>query len=424
MARDGGGTANLGTADDFEGRVPVRHRLRAGAAAFGLGLLALLAACSDFSFGPSPDAPGPAVPLAAAPDGELPPAAGESIGTGPVRVALLLPLSGDRGLVEVGTSMANSARLAMAFIAASPSINDNITIVIKDTAGNSAVAANRASEAIAEGASLILGPLRADSVRAVGQVARQAGVPVIAFSNNAGAAAPGVFLLNVLPEVEVARALGFVRAEGRGAFAAIVPTTDFGRVQEGAFRQAAADQGLNIRGVYSFSSEAEARAAVQQVIPLIEAGAVDALFLPDRATAPSFGALLEEAGIDRGRLTVIGSADWDGDGRILQTGFLAGAVYPAVDPAGFEALRPEYQARFGAVPHPLATIAYTATLLANTSTLARGTPRYDRAQLTRPSGYSGRDGLFRLSADGRSQYALVIKRIGPGGAAVVDGARL
>src|SRR5690606_6068847 len=163
------------------------------------------------------------------------------------------------------------------------------------------------------------------------------------------------------------------------AFAGVFPNTDFGRIQEGAFRQAAADLGFNARAVYNFSSETEARGVVQQLVPLLQGGQIDALFLPDRATAPSFGVLLEEAGIPAGSVQIIGSADWNADPAIASTPYLVGAVYPAVDDAGYQTLLPQYQQRFGGTPHALATISYTATILANASSLAMGTPRYDRA---------------------------------------------
>lgn len=382
-----------------------------------------LAACSGISFGPGVTTRTVGTGLQPTDQQALPAAAGEPIGSGPVRVALLLPVTGD--LANVGISMANGARLAMNFIQSNPNVGQNITLVLKDTRGDAATASRMASEAVREGASLILGPLRAEGVRSAGAVARSAGVTMIGFSNNSGAAAPGTYLLNVLPEAEVRRSLSYAKSQGRQAFAAIVPNTDFGRIQDGAFRQAIADLGLNARAVYSFSNETEARQAVEQVAPLIQAGQIDAVFLPDRATAPSFGSLLESTGTDRNSFTLVGSADWNNDPAIAQNAYLIGSVYPAIDEAGMRALLPDYQRNFGgAVPHPFATIAYTATLLANSSALSQGTPKYDRTQLTRASGFNGRDGLFRFLADGRSEYALTIKQVVAGGASIVDTAKL
>lgn len=375
---------------------------------------------NDFAFGPFEDVGVPQTGMIE----PMPLAMGESFGSGPVRVALLLPLTGDAALASVGLSMANASKLAIAFVEQSPAIGENITVVLKDTGASAATAAEAASQAVAEGASLILGPLKADQVTAAGSVARAAGIPLIGFSNNTGAAAPGIYLLNVLPEVEARRSLGYARSEGNLAFAGIFPTTNFGRIQEGAFRQAAADLGLTIRAIHTFSTEAEARTAIEQLIPFVKSGQIDTLFLPDRATAPSFAALLEAAGIVQGSLTLIGSADWEADPTIAQTPYLVGALFPAVDEAGYLAMKVDYQARFGGIPHPLATIAYTATILANNSTLSMGSPRYDRSQLTLAAGFNGRDGVFRFLADGRSEYALTMKQVTPGGAIRVDGPKL
>ncbi len=161
-----------------------------------------------------------------------------------------------------------------------------------------------------------------------------------------------------------------------------------------------------------------------QLVPLLQQGQIDTIFLPDRATAPSFANLLNEAGIAPGSVQLVGSADWDGDPSILNTTTLAGAVFPAVDDAGYNALLPEYQAKYGSAPHKLATIAYTATILANAGSLANATPRYNQAQLTLPAGFNGRDGVFRFLPNGRSEYALVIKQVAIGWAKVAEAAKL
>jgi hypothetical protein len=354
----------------------------------------------------------------------LPEVRGEVLGTGPVRVALLVPLTGDPSLTNVGISMANSARIALQYIAANQALPDNVTIILKDTGASADGAALAATEAIAEQASLILGPLRAEQVTAVAAVAKPAGIPVIGFSNNTSVAQPGVWLLNVLPDSEVKRTLSFAKTRGKSAVAAIVPTTEFGRVQRAAFERAAPGLGLVMAGSQTFSSEAEARTAVETLVRRIQAGEVTALFIPDRATAPSLAALLLEAGVPQGSVQIIGSADWNNDSTIAGTAYLAGAIYPATDDAGYKTLSADYQAMFGRPPHAFGTLAYTAVILANASSLALATPRYPAAQLTSVNGFNGRDGVFRFLPDGRSEYALVIKEVTPGGSRVVDTAKL
>ncbi|GLQ58166.1 penicillin-binding protein activator [Devosia nitrariae] len=358
---------------------------------------------------------------------ELPPlqqASGESIGRGPVRVALLLPLTGDATLSSTGHSMANGARLAMSYIETNPNIAENTTIVIKDTGVSIAGATGAAADAVSEGASLILGPMRADQVTAAGAVARSAGIPLIGFSNTPAAAGPGVYLLNILPETELRRSLAFAQRQGRRRFAAIVPTTTFGQAQEAAFRQTVGAMGFTPSAVHQFASATDARRIVDNLEPRIRSGEVDALFLPDRTSAPLFAGLISSTGVARQSIAIIGSADWEGDPTIAATPFLAGALYPAVDEAGYRAILADYQTRFGGVPHRLTTLAYTATILANAAPLSMAQPKYNAGALTNPQGFNGRDGLFRFAPDGKAQMALVMKEVRVGGAVTVDGARL
>lgn len=383
--------------------------------------LGLFACTPDFNFGPSNRSTIQQKPLL---QGNLPTASGEVLGEGAVRVVLLTPTSGEGGLGTVGLSIRNGAKMAIDKINSSPQFASNIHLVVKDTGGSAVKAKALAAQAVSEGASLILGPLRADSVRAAGSVARAAGIPLIGYSNNSGASAPGIYLLNVLPETEVLRSVRYAQNFGRKSFAAIVPRTDFGQIQEGAFRVAAAETGAAVHGIYQFSNEEEARTAVEQLVPFLISGTVDAIFLPDRATAPSIAVLLESAQIEKTDITIIGSADWDGDVKVSQTPFLTGAFFPAVDGTGYERLKPEYETIYGSAPHPMATFAYTSVLLANSSSLANATPRYDRNQLTRPSGFAGQDGVFRFLDNGTNQHALVMKQVVIDGSRIVDDAKM
>ena len=393
-----------------------------------LGVM-LLAGCSplqigsrviDFSGGAgAPAQTGPLTPAQPAPMASQP---GQRFGRGAVPVALLLPLSGSGEEARIGQGMANASRMAMAFIEASASIGDNIHISLRDTGGTPQGASAAAQAAVQEGARLILGPLGAGEMQAAGTVARGAGVPLIGFARNGTATGGGLYLLGVLPDGEMKRTIGWAKAQGLRGLAGAFPASEAGQAQEKAFRQQAIAAGFAPQAVYTFSGAGEAGQIVAQALPAMQRGLIDALFLPDRETAPAFGAALAQAGVKD--VQIIGSADWDNDPAILNSPALAGAVYPAPDPAGMNAISADYQRQFGAPPPAMATIAYTATILANVNTLSLASPPYGPALMTNPQGFNGRDGLFRFQANGRSDYALVLKRVAPGGAQVVEGAKL
>ena len=84
--------------------------------------------------------------------------------------------------------------------------NPSLQLIVKDDKGTPEGAKAAAEEAIKGGASSILGPLFAKSVAAVAPVARQADVPVIAFSNDRQVAGNGVYLLSFQPGARSRRA--------------------------------------------------------------------------------------------------------------------------------------------------------------------------------------------------------------------------
>lgn len=373
----------------------------------------------DFGGGGPSAQPIPNQPAPMLPSGPV-----QSFGRGPVQVALLLPLSGDPTVAGVGQSLANASRLAIAFIEANPNIAENITISLRDTGGTVGGATAAASAAVTAGAKLILGPLKTEEVTAVGAVGRSSGVPVIGFSNNPAAASPGVYLLSVLPDMEMKRSLTWIKAQGRRGIAGAFPATPYGQAQETAFRQQAVIAGFAPTAIYTFSSAGEAQQIVNQAMDQIRKGMIDTLYLPDRATAPSFGALLAQAAVTPDMLQIVGSADWEGDPAIAGASQLSGAIYPAVDPAGLAAISADYQRQFGGPPHALATIAYTATILANVNTLSMANPPYNPVLMTSAQGFNGRDGVFRFLGNGKAEYALVLKKVAPGGTQVVEPAGL
>ena len=152
------------------------------------GMIALLSACAGQQ-GAGPGG-GPGDQFANAPGGPQ----SNVIGTGQVKVGLILPLSAPGNAGLVAQSMKNSAELAIAEFN-----SPNIQLLVKDDGGTSLGAQQAAQQVLDEGAEIILGPLFAQSVQAVGGVARARNVPVIAFSTDTSVATRGVNLLSFLP---------------------------------------------------------------------------------------------------------------------------------------------------------------------------------------------------------------------------------
>jgi ABC-type branched-subunit amino acid transport system substrate-binding protein len=364
-----------------------------------------LAACGTMNFGggKEPDA---------APSGPV--ASGEVIGTGSVRVALLLPQSAGGNAGATATSFRNAAELAMRDFP-----NAGIQLAVYDTGGTPAGAQAAVGKAIAEGAEIVLGPVFSGQVAAIAPQARAAGAPVVAFSSDAGVAGPGVHLLSFLPADDIERIVSYAASQGRKSFAALLPENAYGSVVEAAFRRAVAASGGRIVGIERYSADqADIQAKAASIAQV--ASQADALLVPDGGdVVPAIAAALTAGGVTRERVKLLGSGQWD-DPRILNDPALVGSWFPAPALQGFEGFSRKYQAAFGSAPPRNATLAYDATVLAAGLVRQFGAERFESAVLTSSNGFAGLDGVFRFTPDGRTERRLAVYEVTGSGARVVS----
>lgn len=340
-----------------------------------------------------------------------PPQEPTAVGSGQVRVGLILPLSAAGNAGVAAQSMKNAAEMALAEFQ-----NPNIQLLIKDD-GASAQGANAAAQqAISEGAEVILGPLFAASVPAVAQVARTRGISVIAFSTDSSVAGRGVYLLSFLPESDVTRIVDYAAGTGKRSFAALVPDNAYGNVVEGAFKQAAGRRGRVVAFEKYSGDRATPARTVAQVL-----GSADALMIADDgdsvvATADA----LTAAGSNLRNIQMLGTGLWDNP-RVFASQSLQGGLYAAPDPAGYRAFSGRYRTKFGAEPVRTATLAYDAVALMAALARTQGAQRFAPETLTNPSGFAGIDGLFRFRSDGTNERGLAVMRVTPNGGVTVAG---
>lgn len=342
---------------------------------------------------------------------------GEAItgATGSVKVALLLPISAPGSTAAVAKALKQAAELALFDFD-----NPNVSLVPKDTKGTPGGARAAAQSAVKDGAELIIGPLFAQEVRSAAQVARSAGIPMIAFSSDEKVAGNGVYLLSFLAGRDVPRVVSFAMSRGKRNFAVLVPQTNYGRIAEAAFAKAVA-QGGGAAPVRASFSTANMSAAVQQVASAVNSGQkIDALFLPaGREELPRLAQQLASAGVTSAKLQFIGTGQWDYPNVGKQQALLGG-WYPAPDPKGWNSFAQRYAKTFGGTPPRIASLSYDAMSLA--VSLSQNPPgqRYSFSQLTRSSGFAGVDGLVRLLPDGTSERGLAIVEVRPGAPRVVS----
>jgi ABC-type branched-subunit amino acid transport system substrate-binding protein len=335
-----------------------------------------------------------------------------AVGTGQVKVGLILPLSAAGNAGVAAQSMKNAAEMALAEFQ-----NPNIQLLIKDDAGSPQGAQQGTQQALEEGVEIILGPLFAASVPAAAQLARARGVSVVAFSTDSSVAGRGVYLLSFLPESDVNRIVEYSASIGKKSFAALLPENAYGTVVEATFKQAVARRGGRIVAFEKYGGDraAPARTVAQAL------GSADVLFMADDGdSVVTVADALTAAGANLKNIQLLGTGLWDNP-RVYASPALQGGLYAAPDPSGFRSFSARYRAKYGADPVRTATLAYDAVALVAALARTQGPQRFSSDVLINPSGFAGIDGLFRFRADGTNERGLAVMRVGSGGGVPVAG---
>ena len=373
-------------------------------AVLGGGLVLTLAGCNSPGL-ERPNDGGPVAPAHPA-NGPL---VGETMGAGPVRVGMILPLTQNGAPSPIGASMRNAAQLAI-----SDSGSSSITLMIEDDHLSPDAAAQAAQAELGAGAQLILGPVFASGVRSASAAAKSAGKPMIAFSTDVSVAAPGVYLLSFLIQGYVDRILQYAVSNGKKSFAVMTPQNDYGNVAADRFQDRA--QSLNVQVVVNTRYASGQMAGAAQQVAAVQ-GQIDALFIPEQADAmPAVASALGQASV---KTQFLGTGVWN-DARVLKLPQMQGAWFSAPDNSGFDAFAQRYKAKFNSEPARLATLAYDAVTLAAALARGGGPDPFNQAALTSVSGFNGADGVFRFRADGTNERGLAVMQIADDGAKVIS----
>jgi ABC-type branched-subunit amino acid transport system substrate-binding protein len=338
----------------------------------------------------------------------------EVLGTGSVRVALLLPRNASGNGAATARAFRNAAELALKDFP-----NAGIQVAVYDTKGNAAGARAAVDKALQDRSEIILGPVFSSEVSAIAQTARQAGVPIVAFSSDAAVAGPGVHLLSFLPSDDVNRIVSYSASQGRKSFAALLPANTYGAVTEATFRSAVASVGGRVVSIQSYqSNEADQRAKVAAIASV--APQIDALLLPDAGdVTPALASGLAASGVTRDKVRLLGSGQW-ADTRILTNPALVGGWFPAPTEEGFQSFSRKYQAAYGVAPPRNATLAYDATVLAAGLVRQFGANRFENSILTSVNGFVGIDGIFRFLPSGQTERRFAVYEVTGAGARLID----
>ena len=345
---------------------------------------------------------------------------GPSIDTSaPVPVALLVPRgSAQPGDAILAVSLENAARLAIADLQ-----GVKIDLRVYDTAGDAGTAATVASQAVDEGARIILGPVYAESANAAGLAVRNRNVNVLSFSNNPSIAGGNVFILGPTFENTAARMASYAARQGKRNTVVVYSTDLAGTAGRDAFQAAASRAGARIAGAVPFEqSQQSVIASVPRIRDAVNGNGADALFLTANTAGalPLLSQLLPEAGVSPTAVQFIGLTRWDIPPQTLELPGVQGGWFALPDPSKAAQFNARYTAAYGAAPHPIGGLAYDGIAAIGALVGAGKADALTGAALTQAAGFQGVGGIFRLLPDGTNQRGLAVATVQNRQVVVID----
>jgi len=356
------------------------------------------------------------------------------------RIGILLPLSGRRKLL--GRELLDAAQIAVFDLA-----DEDFIIFPFDTKGTESGAAAAAEKAVRIGVDLILGPLLANSVRAVRPVAASFGVSVVAFSNSHEVAGDGVFILGFVPQQQVDAIVDYAVEKGLYRYAVLAPNDAYGREVVAALKRASAKREAEIvrleyydPAATDFSQPARAIAdydrrhkallerraelkarddqnskrALKKLEKLDTLGDVDfdAVLLPGRGQQlKAIASLLSFYDVDQPAVRLLGLSNWAQTANIETEPSLNLSWYAAPPRDEREKFFRRYREYYGRPPAAIASLAYDATALAIVLAKSQRGLAFSRKRLLQPYGFLGVDGLFRLRSEGVAERVFEIREV-------------
>lgn len=359
----------------------------------------------------------------------------------PIRVGLLLPLTGKHGVNKLGRAMLNAALLALFEIG-----SKQVYLMPYDTGGTPEGAAKAATNLVREGVEIILGPLFNTSVQAVSAITREQSLPVIAFSSDRRVAGNGVYLLSFTPNQEVDAIISYAISRGLRRLALLAPDDNYGLAVLSAAQKATLRHGAKLAQVEFYPPTGEAlekpvkrlaqyhrrrqnlltRRRELKKFDSVDAKHklealkkretlgdlfIDAILLPEggellNALAP----LLPYYDVDLSKIRLLGTGRWD-DPKVRLEPALIGGWFAGADRAATNNFRVRYQKTFGQPPPRLASLAYDAMALAAVLSQEANGPDFSTESISNPNGFVGSDGIFRFGRDGIAERGMAILEI-------------
>lgn len=337
----------------------------------------------------------------------------------PIQVALLVPGGSGAGTDSLlAANLENAARLAISDLE-----GVKIDLRVYNTGADPLRAASVATQAVTEGANIILGPLFGEAANAAGVAVSSANVNVLTFSNNTTIAGGNVFVLGSTFQNTASRLVGYAGRQGIRRYAVIHGDNVAGEAGRDAVATAVRNAGSDLASIQSYplSQQGIVNAAGPMVAAVNASGAQAVLLTAGvNADLPIVATALPEAGLNTTTTRYLGLTRWNAAPQALALPGLQNGLFALPDQTMQNLFDSRYEAAYGDRPHPLAGLAFDGIAAIGALAASGNANALTKEALTSPQGFQGTSGIFRFLADGTNQRGLAVATVRDGAVVILE----
>lgn len=331
---------------------------------------------------------------------------GETLGQGPVKVSMLLPLSAGGAAGDRGRKMRDAAVLAMTDMG-----DSLLTLTVEDTGGDEGRARTLATGALASGAKLVIGPSEPGAVRQLAAISGSNRPLVLALADNY-AGAPGVYSVRLNEADSAAAGAAAIAAKGARKFVLFTAEGEAGKTIEKRVANSLSIYGATLAVAVPFGpSSGGSEKAVADMMALVSDPQAIVIASGSTNPAPLISALRAKGMLGK-NIALVGSNRWLEHG--IDDPVLQGAHIATLDSAEIGPIADRFRKTYNYEPDVNVAYGYDTVALAAGIASALGPTGFTKKVLENPTGFRGSTGVFRFRDDGAGERAMPFFRIDKG----------
>ncbi len=324
------------------------------------------------------------------------------------KIGLLLPLSGPQE--HLGKRMVEAAEMALFESGCS-----SITLLPQDTARGAHQAALKALD---EGVELLLGPIFSSEVEVIKPLLNARNISLISFSTDQNVASNRTFILGFLPSQQIEKVVHFAKERGTSKIAALTPDDQYGHLIDQILRRLESQGNIQLLGITHYTKGDilegnPGNVRLQEEVSAYKAKGLEALLIPEGGENLGYIMNLLSPQMP---IKILGTGQWDTPETLRHADVLKDGFFASPDPQERYNFEARFQKIYGYTPPRIATLAYDATALA----ITLADKGYSLQNLTFSQGFSGIDGLFRLTPQGLNERGLAILEVNSSGFKIIS----